>query len=120
MAEIIDDTYTLTISALQTEVARIADVIVNGTPVVNGGSIAIEVDTPFNIEYKVYNDGGVTGNMFGRLIDATDPENEIIIAGSDWTEDIVAGGFKTATHSFASGISQDISLEIEAGHNALD
>jgi hypothetical protein len=105
MVEIIDDTATFAVTALVAEKARIMNVL---------APTSVKVGVAFDVEYDVYNDGDVTGNIFGRMIDTS---NETIIAGSDWTDDIANGVFKHVIHSFSDGITENLSVRIEAGHN---
>lgn len=108
MAEIIDDTATFTVQALTGPTAAIDNVVAPTT---------VQKGVSFTVEYDVQNTGQITGNMFGRMIDATDPDNETTITGSDWTEDLDGGATKHVTHEFTDGIQNDITVRIEAGHN---
>ena len=71
----------------------------------------VDVNTPFDIIYEVYNDGS-TGMLYGKIYDMN---TNSVIPGSDWTADVSCGKHISKVYQF-NGITQPLYLKIEVGH----
>jgi len=70
---------------------------------------------PFNIEYDIHNLGG--GDiLWGKIEVVKDPDPNVVIPGSEWTEEIPAGQYKHVLTSI-EGIQGPTKFAIRAGHN---
>ena len=71
---------------------------------------AVEINTPFQIQYTVKNTGPVSDTLWGHL---TVGGNQL--AGSYWSEVIPVNGTATKTYDHP-GISEAVTITLEVGH----
>lgn len=102
MADIIDDTETISINVTYPEgIADLHDVVYPATVIAG---------EEFNITYQVTNNGSWSDTLWGVLLD----NNGDPVAGTYWSEIIDAGAtvYKTITMT----LSEPFNGELQAGH----